>query len=530
MLQWLKNLFHGRPKSLSVAIRGALAHGQPGAWASNHRLEAEKFTGWNYVAIHALAMQAAQASVYVFDDSPPQSTRWRSTRKKRSGVARSYGADDATRPLPETHPLVQLLTRPSATQSGAMFRYEQVLQLRLTGACLIWNVPSRLGVTVQRHVLPTAALQPRSAAAGFSRGGWYLDPALVGRWSALGDAQGFADLRGFSPALGRVIPAEQVQVIRLPHPLWCDEGQSPLSAAALWTDTAEQIDHSRWSHLRNGPEPSLIVAAGEQTSVTEEELERAAARFNQKYSGPGNHGRAIFTSGASSVTPVGAAPKDMAYDQGFTQLRDAILAVHGVPAVAAGLTDGGSYAAFYASLLQFTTLTVQPLLNLLAEEDARQLAPQFGPHLAVEMEAAAINDPQIQEQELATDLAAGAISINELRALRGRAPWPDGNRPAGQTAPIAGAKQARQQGPGAANETLAPTDNIQKLLVQVRLSQLDPDHAWKELLRLGLAAPRADQLIAEALQRQTKRIVRTLNRGLNGHHQSTSRNNSHAAL
>jgi hypothetical protein len=106
-------------------------------------------------------------------------------------------------------------------------------------------------------------------------------------------------------------------------------------------------------------------------------------------------------------------------------MRDAVLGVHGVPPIAAGIGGGGSYAAFYAQLKQFTCLTVQPILELLAEEDTERLAPQFGDGLTIEYEAAAIDDPEILERRLATDIAARAITKGEIRSLRGLPPFGD---------------------------------------------------------------------------------------------------------
>lgn len=110
------------------------------------------------------------------------------------------------------------------------------------------------------------------------------------------------------------------------------------------------------------------------------------------------------------------------YNSSFTQFRDAILALYGVPGIAAGISDGGSYAAFYASLKQFICLTVQPILDLLAEDDTEHLAPQFGKNLTVEIEVSHIDDPDLLEKRLATDIRAKIIKVDEMRAIRGLPP------------------------------------------------------------------------------------------------------------
>src|SRR6185295_10027994 len=144
-------------------------------------------------------------------------------------------------------------------------------------------------------------------------------------------------------------------------------------------------------------------------------------KFEQKYSDPEKDGRVIFTTG-SKVTLAGSTAQEMDYCGAFTQLRDAALAIHGVPGVAAGITDGGSYAAFYAALKQLTEMTTQPQLSFIAEEETEQLAPQYGPRLTVEMLAPPINDEQIKEQQLRTDMAGGVRKRDEIRQLRGLAP------------------------------------------------------------------------------------------------------------
>jgi len=177
--------------------------------------------------------------------------------------------------------------------------------------------------------------------------------------------------------------------------------------------------------MRNQASPSLVISPAPDVEPSEEELDRTAKKFNEKYAGSEGSGKAMFLSGASTVTQIGAAPKDMGYEAGFTQMRDAVLGIHGVPPIAAGISGGGSYAAYYAELKQFTHLTMQPIFELLAEEDTERLAPQFGAGLTIEYEASAIDDPDVLEKRLATDIAARAITKRELRALRGLPPFGD---------------------------------------------------------------------------------------------------------
>jgi phage portal protein BeeE len=413
----------------AVALRAVLGAGQPGSWSSDHRQESEQFTGWTFVAVRAICLQAMQASVFVYDDSVNGSKQKRMQQRiqEESGYGQTKslyaGEYGASAPLPNDHSLCKILKQPNPTQSGASFRYERVLQLQLTGTSIVWNVPNKFGKTVQRYVIPTAIATPVAPSSELPEGGYKIQTASI-RYFHESAGHSFIDSGTFQQVAGKIIPLFQLQITRWPHPLYKDDGQSPVSAGARWIDSANQIDAARWAQMNNGADPSIVVTCGKGMNPTKEELEAAAAMFEQKYGGTENTGKAIFTTG-EQVVSLTATPREMAYNESFVQFRDAILALHGVPGIAAGISDGGSYAAFYASLKQFISLTVQPILDLLAEDDTERLAPQFGKSLTVEIEATHIDDPDILEKRLATDIRAQIIKVDELRAIRGLPPLGD---------------------------------------------------------------------------------------------------------
>lgn len=521
--------------SAIAVIRAALSTGQPGQWTSDHRAESEKFTGNDYIAIHPICMQGAQASVFVYDDSQgpeARKTKRATLRKSLGSLAKSYGADDATTPLPETHPLVKLLCRPSPKQSGALFRYECLLQWRLTGTILIWNVPNKAGRTCERYVIPTGVARPMPPDRDMPLGGWYVQPALASRWAQMADPQGYVENRGFSACIGKVIPADQVQVIRMPHPLWKDDGQSPVAAGALWKDTADQIDKARLGHLKRGADPSLIIMFDKDATIDQPTMDRLKKLYEQEHSGADNVGKILLVTGGANAEPVTTSPKDMVYVEGATQLRDLTLALHGTPGMAAGIVSATGREGLYAPLLQFTMLTVQPLLSILAEEDTINLAPQFGEHLTVEIEAVAVTDPEELNQEIATDVAARAILVDEVRALRGRPPLPNG---AGQviagtpgTAPgqtgysdplqSGGDRQGGEFGDLSRRQWTNNKKAINDVLAEVSQGDIAPEIGVEFLKMLGVDEARAQSLVAGAAPASPAVPAQELlPKGLNGH-------------
>src|SRR6202050_5592019 len=122
-------------------------------------------------------------------------------------VGLRYGVEeDTAEELPERHRLVRLLKQPNRRQSGAHFRYECIQQLESTGTVLIWNVPNKFGLTIERHVMPPATATPMPPMPNLPHGGWRIDPG-ASRFSFPLIDNGFVESYGYFRAVGAVIPA-----------------------------------------------------------------------------------------------------------------------------------------------------------------------------------------------------------------------------------------------------------------------------------------------------------------------------------
>jgi phage portal protein BeeE len=434
-MSWIGRIarwWNGTAKSISplgVGLRAALSGASPGGWASDHREETTHNTSFNYIAIHAIASQVAGATVTVFADGDQQ-FRNQSRRKSLAHRVGSftkwksiYGADDReTDPLPPMHPLVRLLKRPNPQETGANFRYRQAQQIRLTGTCLIWNVPSVSGPACERYVIPTAMASAVAPTRDLPRGGWRINP-VASRFSPIVN-DGYVDCPSWYRILGQIVDARQVQVIRLPHAWYLDDGQSPLSAGAKWIDAGEAVDDARYHQLRNGIDPSIVWNLPPDVSPDQSEIDRTQAKISAKYGGPENVGRVLVAQNGTTITPLSVSPKEMCYSEGFHDLKSAVLALHQTPPVAVGLQEPGAYAAYNASIKAWRHSAIQPLCDLLAESDTEWLAPQFGAGLTVEIESDTVDDTDLIERQLQNDLAAKVRTKNEWRAVRGMKPLP----------------------------------------------------------------------------------------------------------
>ena len=377
---------------------------------------------------------------------------------------------------------------------------------------MIWKVRNRLGLTVERYVIPTAIAQPRPPTPELPRGGWYISPTAAYSYAARMDKEGYTDLRSYYKAIGSILDARDVMVIQWAHPLYKDDSQSPVSAGAKWTDTADMVDDARHSHLNRGIDASVII--GIEGEVEQSDLDRAALKINEKYAGSKKAGSAILVSGGKEVTPITTTPKDMAYDMGFNQLRDAILALHAVSPIAAGVTDGHSYAAFVAALRQTVTLAVQPLCDLIAEEETEQQAKEFGQGLTVEIEAVTLDDPTMLEAMLTNDAAVGARTVNEWRAERGLPPAPGswgeeramsgGGMGAGAGTGMMGDSSVAGMGGGefgslGRRQFTNNRKGITDILTDAETGVISEQRALAELEAVGVSPERAKRLLEDAL-------------------------------
>ena len=334
---WVDDSQESVRKSWAMSLRAAFSPNGPGFWSQDHYEQAQHFTGWNYVAIRAIALQFMKARVSVYADLDEAETAYAKniqtySRDKCYTISRNINKsfDDSKvnqKQLPKTHRLCQLLNRPSPWQSGASFRYEQAVQLGLTGVNLIWMAPNKFGLTKERYVIPTCLATPIPPNATYNRGGWKITPLT----NYNGYDDGFVDVTGYSSVLGRTIAAEYVEVIRWPHPMYKGDGYGPLAGGSQWSDTADQIDRSRWSQLKNALNPSLMVSPGADTELTQGDMDRLSEQMNAKYAGADKVGRVMIAPPGTEVTAVSKTAVEMAYEQAWSQMQAGILGLHGVP-------------------------------------------------------------------------------------------------------------------------------------------------------------------------------------------------------
>lgn len=386
-------------------LLNAMRSKAPGQWSSNLLEQSRHFTSAIYLGVNTKAHQMASADWIVNELDPDE--------------------PDAMHPLHHTDPACMLIEEPNPDDCLEDFAYQCVQQLELTGFCLIWvpdtdvrgekaGLPQRgdRWIPEEMYVLPTATCFPIPQSHGYENGAYRVLP--------LYPYGPFSTLPSFQSAAGAVIPAEQIIRIKHHHPLLRYDAYAVLTAMKLQIDTVEMIDQARFSTQQRGIDPSVVMNFDPaKFNPSEQDLARLRAQLMALYAGPSNVGKILFNPYGTETTILSNAPKDMAWQEGWAQLMEFVLAAVNVPKPVAGLLDTTSYAQLYASMKQFHMMSLDPLARKFRARLNRFLMrPSFGEDIYLNITPQKITDDEIEERKLQADMANGIRRLNEIRKLR----------------------------------------------------------------------------------------------------------------
>lgn len=406
----------------TTALADQMRRDVPGQWTDNRFEQANHYRGVIYIAIRAL-MDAILSSTVQLNR---KHRKFHATSLRRLEKAmptpNAQSESEQFRPFDEPgHSLVKLLDQPNRTDTFNELLSQLVLQYQLTGSGLMWGNPNDLEVPAELYILPTALCYPQPADPRHPEG-WY-------RVTAYYPSGGYGILPTPLAGGGAPVDARDVFVFKNPHPIWRWDAMSPLSAGAVQLDILESIDQARWTAMECGLTPDMVLLA---PGVPQAQLDVYLERLKQTNIGKRNFRKTMAIGGGDQdnakfdVKWPQTAPKDMDFSGGWDQMTAYALALFGVPKSVAGLATTGSYAELYAAIKQFHTLTLRPLVSRMGVWLTRHLARIWGKDFAIQLDLPTIDDQQLQETQLQTDLAHDGLTYNEYRAIRGRKPVPGG--------------------------------------------------------------------------------------------------------
>lgn len=475
---WLKSLAGAGPtKFKGRDPRPFLAGQAPGMWASNHLAESDSVKGWNFVAIRTMARMAASAETAVhelvnalrdrrrlerslrFAKSIGDRRSARAVRRKlerlKASAPTSQGSKVERRPVEHSDPCLKLLAKPNPNWSGSILRYQAIQQLAATGTAILWCVRNELGIPVELYVIPTGLCIPRMPTEEFPQGSYWITPLSSWGLQPLNQDGWVTGALGSALLTGAEVDGRDVKCVRWPHPLYLSDGLSTASAISMWIDVANEMDRACWYGLQNTERPGMVFEQDPQIDPDPADKDQFREDLAAEHAGTPNTGKHLLLPKGIMSRDRGRTPADMDFQNGRPAYRDCVLAAHGVSPVAAGIVGAGSYSQFWAAVKQTTEIAVQPMLDLLAEDQTCLLGTAWPDgRREVNYKARAIDDPQLLESRLATDTRAGnVLLVREYRAMRGLQPFGDERDDA-----FAGAGMQKATGEGDGNGGGADAD------------------------------------------------------------------------
>ncbi len=265
-------------------------------------------------------------------------------------------AGDAERP---DHPLLALLARPNARQSGGDWLAGLYGNLLVSG-----NAYAELvllgGSPAELH-----ALRPDRMKVVPGPDGW---PEAY-EYTVAGRSVRFPVEDGLSPILH----------LRTYHPLDDHYGFAPLEAAAIALDLHNAAGSWNKALLDNAARPSgALVYKGEGgASLSQEQFERLKRELEANYSGAVNAGRPLLLEGGLDWTSMALTPHDMDFMEAKNGAAREIALAFGVPPMLLGIPGDNTYANYAEANRVFWRQTVLPLVGRTAEAIAAWLGPHF---------------------------------------------------------------------------------------------------------------------------------------------------------
>lgn len=367
----------GTDPSLASVFGACAGGGYAALWADDPHEQIRHYRHWVYAAVRAIASRVA-------------------------GTPLTLSRTDTGEPLDEDHPLPRLLAEVNPFDTAVTLWNRTVTSLELTGNAY-WYVPrNALGAPAEIWLLPAQYMRVIPDARRFVGGYLFQNAGVEQRFDA----------------------AEVIH-LKYPSPASVYYGAGALQAAAGAVDAHESIKEAERRSFRNGIFPGLAVQTGEKlASDVRRRLEEALKRG---FAGPERAGRALILEQGLTVRPFTFSPREMDFLQSAKVTRDEILAIFGVPAAVAGLSEDVNRASAEAMIYTFAENTIQPKLRLLEAQITQDLCRAFDPRIRATFESPL---PRVRAEERADMIARlrfGVTSVNEERRRIGLRPVADGD-------------------------------------------------------------------------------------------------------
>jgi HK97 family phage portal protein len=217
---------------------------------------------------------------------------------------------------------------------------------------------------------------------------------------------------------------EEIIHFKFPNPTSNFYGFAPLSAIGIAVNLHSDMQNFELSLLHNNAAPEGIIST--EQSLSDQEIERLANKWNEKYTGTNKAGKTPLLSRGLRYEKIGLSQRDMSFAEGRRNLREEIASAFGVPMSKLTTTDVNLANAEIGEE-QYIQDTILPRLTLIEEKINEKLVPIYDENLFVAYDPISKEDKDFILRERESNLLHQVTTINEERLRLGMeaVPWGD---------------------------------------------------------------------------------------------------------
>ena len=304
----------------------------------------------------------------------------------------------------DTHPVLDLISRPNGAQGRAEFLEAVYGYLLLAGNAYVEAVPGVATMPGELHVLRSDRMSLVPGADGWPVAYDYTVSGRTHRYDVTGEFSPICHLKTF-------------------HPQDDHYGFSPMQAAAVAVDVHNSA--SSWSKalLDNAARPSgAIVYKGADgaASLSSDQYERLVSEMEAHHQGARNAGRPMLLEGGLDWKPMGFSPSDMEFQKTKEAAAREIAIAFGVPPMLLGIPGDATYSNYQEANRAFFRLTVLPLATKVLADLAHWLSGFAGEEVDLKPDLDHVPALASERDQLWSRVAeADFLTVAEKRTLLG---------------------------------------------------------------------------------------------------------------
>lgn len=302
------------------------------------------------------------------------------------------------------HPLIRLLKKPNAFQSGREFKQATQIHLDLSGMAFWLILFNGFGVPGELHLLSPM---------------WLVQIIRGQRNDNL--IEGFSFAPPYQRQMARTYPYAQIVYFHYPNPEDPLQPMSPLQPISTITDLDLLLQAYERDFFGNNARPDFVFKTPPGQYITNDEADRFHEQWEARHRGSGKAHRPAILSGGFDVAQLGMSARDFEFQATNEYVKDQILASYGIPEAELGLFESFNKSSSITSETKFVKGCIEPRLRLWEDVINTQLLPFYhnSSDLEFRHESALPKDDEWRLTETQGNLSMGISTINEERKKRG---------------------------------------------------------------------------------------------------------------